>query len=254
MDRNRALSEYLTQCRETATRIEVAPFERPRTIEDGYAVQKLRHDLLGTEAQVGYKIGCTTRVMQKFLSIDQPCGGIVRREDIHADGVRFATRRLVRGAVECEIAVRLGDTPEDFSLPAIARSVKSVMPAIELVDDRYDDYTSLGVPTLIADDFFHAGLVLGDETPFDPSMNLSDLRGTLRVNGEIKGSGAGRDILDAPLNALAWLAQSLDSREISLQPDTVVTLGSVVETWWTTAGETINVSFDRLGDVSCSFG
>ena len=28
------------------------------------------------------------------------------------------------------------------------------MAAIELVDDRYDDYRSLGTPTLIADDFF----------------------------------------------------------------------------------------------------
>ena len=46
---------------------------------------------------------------------------------------------------------------------SVAPSVAACMAAIELVDDRYADYRSLGTPTLIADDFFHVGCVLAPE-------------------------------------------------------------------------------------------
>ena len=37
------------------------------------------------------------------------------------------------------------------------------MAGIELVDDRYEDYKQLNVATLIADNFFNVGVVLGEE-------------------------------------------------------------------------------------------
>ena len=43
----------------------------------------------------------------------------------------------------------------------MAGAVASCMAGMEIVDDRYVDYKSLDTPTLIADDFFDAGCVLG---------------------------------------------------------------------------------------------
>ena len=58
-----------------------------------------------------------------------------------------------------------------FTRDSIAAHVDAVMAGIEIVDDRYRDFRSLGAPTLIADNFFNAGCVLGEPIrgmqPFD---------------------------------------------------------------------------------------
>ena len=40
-------------------------------------------------------------------------------------------------------------------------AIEAYYPAIEIVDDRYVKWETLGAPTLVADDFFAAGCVLG---------------------------------------------------------------------------------------------
>ena len=60
-----------------------------------------------TGALVGYKIGCTSAVMQQYLDIPHPCGGGVFAKGVHDSGVRLRAADFVRVGVECEIAVRL---------------------------------------------------------------------------------------------------------------------------------------------------
>lgn len=51
---------------------------RPRDEAAAYAMQELVHDALtasGCGARVGYKIGCTTEVMEAMLGIPNPCAG-----------------------------------------------------------------------------------------------------------------------------------------------------------------------------------
>ena len=65
---------------------------------------------LGLGAVSGHKIGCTSKVMQEYLKIDQPCsGGIYANTVIHERGARDHGA-YCRPGVECEIAVRLGAT------------------------------------------------------------------------------------------------------------------------------------------------
>ena len=78
----------------------------------------------------------------------------------HQTGVVLSAADFVRIGVECEIAVRLekdlvpGDAP--FTPDSVAGSIECYLPAIEIVDDRYVRWETLGAPTLIADDFFAA--------------------------------------------------------------------------------------------------
>ncbi len=41
------------------------------------------------------------------------------------------------------------------------------MPAFEIVDDRYEDWRITDTPTLVADDFFAAGALLGTPVAAD---------------------------------------------------------------------------------------
>ena len=48
-----------------------------------------------------------------------------------------------------------------FTADSVARAIEAYHPAIEIVDERYVDWQTLGAATLVADDFYAAGCVLG---------------------------------------------------------------------------------------------
>src|SRR5262249_46072222 len=84
----------------------LAPELAPKDEAAGYRVQRCLHDLLLPErgTLAGYKIGCTSRVMQEYLGIPHPCAGGVFEREIHETDVRLNASDFVRVGVECEIA------------------------------------------------------------------------------------------------------------------------------------------------------
>ena len=249
-----------------AARIERRRFDglpetcRPADEAAAYAVQEALHDRLTAEgwgALAGHKIGCTTPVMQRFLSIARPCaGGVFAPTVQHERGV-FRHADYLHVGVECEIAVRLAqDLPAEgapYDRASVAAAVGACMAAIEVVDDRYTDYRSLDTPTLLADDFFNAGCVLGAPLEAWRELDLVALRGRMTINGVEVGTGTGGDILGHPLAALAWLANARAARGRYLEAGEFVLLGSVVETRWVTAGDLVEVEIEGLGSARAEF-
>ena len=90
---------------------------------------------------------------------------------VHRGHGRLRRADFVRPGVEVEIAVRLGRTVRSTDGPYrgddLRAAIDAVMPAIEVVDDRYLDRENLDTPTLIADDFFNAAIVLGPRPKAD---------------------------------------------------------------------------------------
>ena len=77
------------------------------------------------------------------------------------------------------------------------------------MEKRYPaDLATLGTPTLIADQVFHAAALMGAPVSDWRALDLGAARGELRVDGAAKASGHGRDLLGHPFEALAWLAGS----------------------------------------------
>lgn len=240
---------------------DLPPDCRPSSLEEAYDVQSaLRHRLEGSYwgAFVGYKIGCTTPVMQDYLKIDHPCAGSIFAGRLWRRRGRISRAALVKPGVECEIALRLkSDLGQDrdagrkpFDRESVAPFVESLMAAIELVDDRYLHWRSLDAPTLVADDFFAAGAVIGDELADWQGLDLAALQGEMRIGGKVCGSGHGRDILGHPLEALAWLANLLVGQGSYLPAGTIVVLGSLIKTHWVDRGMTIEVTIEGLGEVA----
>src|SRR6202011_3539803 len=155
----------------------------PQTEADGYRIQDALHGLLSADfgAMVGYKIGCTSPGMQQYLDIPHPCGGGVFAKGVHQSGVSLRAKDFIRVGVECEIALRLArdllPTEAPFTAEWVAESVEAYYPAIEIVDDRYVDWQTLSAPTLVADDFFAAGCVLGNPVARSSAPNLLDVVG-----------------------------------------------------------------------------
>jgi 2-keto-4-pentenoate hydratase len=231
----------------------------PHSLDDGYRVQSEVHQLLTTELGplVGYKIGCTSEVMQKYLAIPHPCAGGVHARGLHQSGAVLKAADFVRVGVECEIAVRLGKdlvlAGAPFTRDSVAASIECYLPAIEIVDDRYVEWETLGAPTLVADDFFAAGIVLGRPVARSAVADLAGVKGRTLINDQERGSGTGADVLGHPHNALAWLANHLASQGGGLRAGEIVMTGSLVKTIWLEAGAQAAMEFSGLGNVQVTF-
>jgi 2-keto-4-pentenoate hydratase len=233
---------------------------RPADQHQAYAIQDALHERLtaaGRGAIAGYKIGCTTPVMQTYLDIHNPCSGGIFAPTVHAHDTSLRHAGDLRIGVECELAVRLGrDFPAasaPFTMQDIRMAVATAMAAIEIVEDRYVDYAGLSAPTLIADDFFGAGCVLGEERSDGRELDLSQVSASMLIDGREVGRGSGRDILGDPLSALLWLANDGARRGRTLETGQIVLLGSLVQTNWIEPGQVVTVENDALGQVRVRF-
>ena len=232
----------------------------PHSESAGYAVQAEVNTILRMAnygSIVGHKIGCTTSVMQKFLEIDHPCAGEIFASTVYSSGVDLPLSKFNRIGVECEIAVRLGrdmlGLKGPYTSESVGSSVKAVMAGIELVDDRYEDYKQLNAATLIGDNFFNVGVVLGEELKNWKNLNLQSISGILKVDGIEISKGNGADILGNPFEALAWVANHRAKLGVPILSGSFVMLGSVVKTVFIDKPCHINIKFDGLKPVSVTF-
>ena len=244
-------------------RIDELPEEfRPTDLNEAYAVQDQLHALLdeaGYGKRVGYKIGCTTPVMQKFLDINSPCAGGIYNTATNYIAVSAQFDNFAHPGVECALAAFIGDdlvppaAGSPFTRESVAPAVQALFGAIEIVDDRWTDYKKVDTPSLIADDFFASGIVLSQPKPANDAPDLTSAAGHMTINGSIVGEGTTGDILGHPYEALAWLANSLAERDRHLRSGEIVMLGSVVETQWVERGDEVSVDIEGIGGALVKF-
>jgi 2-keto-4-pentenoate hydratase len=241
-------------------RSQIAPLPSstaPRTEAEGAAVQRALARRTGAVAPGGFKIGATAKRMQEYLGLSGPAAGFMSAGNLYRSGttVRFAD--FVRPGVECELAVRLArDLPPGPCTPEqAAAAVGELFAGIEIVENRYGNLLELGVPTLIADQVFHAAAVLGELGVEDwHTLNIGGLRGRLIVDGHQRDEGVGADLMGHPMNCLAWLANSVVADAFNgLKEGQVIMLGSVTPPIWLTGPASITVDFSPLPPVQVTF-
>src|ERR1700682_5059192 len=239
-----AAAEIIAAARRNRTPLHpLAGDAAPQTEAEGYLIADAVHGLLAADfgEMVGHKIGCTSAVMQQYLKIPHPCSGGVFANGVHPSGASLRARDFVRVGVECEIAVRLArdlmplDAP--FTADKVVQGIDAYLPAIEIVDDRYADWQTIGAPTLVADDFFAAGCVLGAPVSRSVAPDLLTIVGRALINGNEAGQGTGADVFGHPHNALAWLANHLAADGKGLRAGQIVLTGSLAKTGWLKAGD-----------------
>ena len=170
---------------------------------------------------------------------------------VHDSGVSLPAADFVRVGVECEIAVRLGSdlapSAAPFTADKVAQAIEAYLPAIEIVDDRYADWQTLGAPTLVADDFFAAGCVLGKPVARSKAPDLLNVVGRAVINDIEVARGTGADVFGHPHHALAWLANHLAADGQGLRAGQMVLTGSLVKTMWLKAGDRVTMDLSGLG-------
>ncbi|RPJ36213.1 MAG: hypothetical protein EHM35_08500 [Planctomycetaceae bacterium] len=229
----------------------------PRSVDDGYAIQEAFQTFMATThgPVAGYKVALTAPVMQQMVGFHTPFAGTILTSTIHQSPATVRRTAYVRLGIECEIAVRLGmDLPAaqaPFSRSDVGDAVVAVMAAFELVDDRAADYAHLAalVLTIIADNAWNAGIVLGSPVMDWRPIDLAAARGELVINGVTVGEGHGRDVMGHPLEALVWLVNMLARRGKSLKQGMIVMTGSIVATQFVSPGDVVRLAVDGLGEA-----
>lgn len=224
----------------------------PPSITDAYRVQEALAELwMPVRGPIaGLKIATTTKVMQQLMGIDHPCGGMIYASMIHPSPAKIDTSRFMHMVVECELAVTLAtDLPQrtrPYSRDDVRLAIASVMPAFELIEDRHADYKSTRATTLIADNAWNGGIVLGAPVALPEDMSGDKLAGSLSINGQAAHTG----LTDDPLGALAWVANLAAERGRPLERGMVVITGSVIPTLPIAIGDAFTFALDRLGAVA----
>ena len=221
----------------------------PRTLADGYAAQEALAGLLTAQAGpvVGLKIATTTKVMQELMGIDHPCGGMIFERRVHRSPASLRLTDYQSLMVECELAVRVGRDLPATATPYTAETVKpavtELMPAFELIEDRKANYKACQALSLIADNCWNAGVVLGSGVPFDPARPVAGIEGVLEINGESRHRG----MTDDALATLAWIANLAAERGRPVREGMFVITGSVIATVPIRSGDRFSFRLGELG-------
>ena len=239
-----------------------SPFEplprdlSPTTIEEAYGIQEAFQGLLAPERGplAGYKIALTTPVMQQMVGYPAPCFGVVFWGLVRNSPATVVSSDYGRLGAECEVAVRLAhDLPASgapYNRGQVTAAVEAAMAAFELVDDRSADYSNIHFFSLVADNAWNAGVVLGPDVAAWRDVDLGNASGVMAINGEEAGKGYGRDVLGHPMEALTWLANELAARGRGLSAGMIVMTGSIVSTKFLSPGDAASFAFEGLGEIS----
>lgn len=241
------------------TRTAVAPLtdrEADITIEDAYQIQQrmIQRRLDAGETIIGKKIGVTSKVVMDMLKVNQPDFGMMTSGMVFNEGESIDTSTMIAPRAEAEVAFVL---KSDLMGPGVTaadvlRATDFVVPCFEIVDSRIRDW-KIKIADTVADNASCGVFVLGDSAVDPRRIDLSTCGMVLEKNGEVIATGAGAAALGSPVNAVAWLANTLGALGIGLKAGEVILSGALAAMFPAKAGDSFRVSIGGLGGCSVRF-
>jgi len=225
--------------------------QRRLSVAEAYTVQdRLREALLARgERLIGWKAGLTNAKGQAQFEVEEPVCGFLLASGVFSSGAEIPAARFAGLVVEAEVAFVMGRALAGPGVtPARALlAVEGALPALELVDFRFSGKT-VGTD-MIADGVFANAIVLGNAVTPVTHLDLA-LEGLVyELSGVIAATNTAAEVMGSPANSLAWLANHLGARGLTLRAGDVVMSGSVSALLRPKAGDTVRATFTRLGSV-----
>lgn len=226
------------------------------TLEDAYAIQLLQVEelLAGGRRVKGHKVGLTSAAMQRLLGVSDPDFGHLLDDFFHLEHEPIPMEGFLQPRIEPEVAFVLKAPlrgPGVTVHEAIA-AVDFVLPALEIVDSRIEDW-KISLFDTIADNASSGAVVLGSTPTPLHEVDLRLVGAVMTRNGVVVGTGAGGAVLGSPITSLVWLANTVGVRGVTLEPGHVVLPGSVCAMVTVSPGDTVTARFGGLGSVTARF-
>jgi len=224
--------------------------------DDAYAVQKINAERRLAQGRriVGRKIGLTAKAVQAQLGVDQPDFGVLFDDMGYGDGEPVPVSVLQQPKIEAEIAFVIGrdiDAAEPTPVE-VMRAIEYVLPAMEIVGSRIDQWNIRFVDT-VADNASSAAYVLGSTPRKLSAVDLRLCGMVMSSRGEPVSTGAGAACLGNPLNAVLWLARTMARVGSPLRAGDLVLSGALGPMAPVKAGDVFDARIQGLGTVKAVF-
>jgi len=224
------------------------------TVDDAYRIGLAERDLkLSAGRSVkGHKIGLTSKAMRDLTGASEPDYGFIFDNWFALEGSTVARETMNRPLVEVELAFVMGDelAGPSVNVADVIRATDFVLPALEIVDNRYNTRGKNLLVDSIADAASCGFVVLGGRPMSLLDIDVRRVSASLAINGVILETGSAAAVMGNPLNAVVWLANKLHEFRVSMQPGDVILSGSFVKAIPFKAGDSIHAQFDQLGEVT----
>lgn len=235
----------------------LSPRLAPRSMDQAYAVQAeyVREKSSACGPSVGRKIALSSVAMQQMTGLPAPISGRLHQGQVVVSPAQVRASDYGRLIIEFEIAVRLGcklpDMGHPYDASTVSQAVAALGPALELADDRRANYAELAGQglTLIADNAWNQGAVLGVLREDWARLPIDELNGAAFINGACVGRGQSADLMQGPLHALAWLANQAIGLGEPLGAGEIAILGSMITSKFPQAGDRIEYRLDGFEPV-----
>jgi 2-keto-4-pentenoate hydratase len=179
----------------------------------------------------GYKIGLANVPDQKVFGTDQPIYGRLAPTELVASPARLTLDRMFRPIIEPEVVFHFDD---DLSPAASFEEIiekSRVAAGLELPDSRYVGWPNELAPVttdLIVDNACVGLVISADATTRAAEIDLPNMVCTMRVDGEVLGTGKGSDVSGDPARMVVWLSGALAEQGVVLRKGDRVSSGAVV--------------------------
>jgi len=223
----------------------------PSDFDEAYKVQEIFQKNSGRGELGGFKIALASKIQQELCGIDHPIAGGIFANEIKSSPSTFDLKNFHGLGLEFEIAVTLSDDLKPdmgpFNKENIRKYIKCLSPAFELIIDRNADYSNIDPLTMITDNAWCSGIVLGKEIPNWEKLDLDTIQSELLWNNE---APQGAMIKDAtPLESLAWVSNLFTSMGRIIPKNSVIITGSVIKTRAPESGDHVIYKVGQLSEV-----
>ena len=163
----------------------------PKSIKEAYDIQdELANRYISADKNtllIGKKIGCTNKAAQVQLNIKESFFGNMFSNNISKSNCIINSEKYFSPFVEPEFSFvmknELDISKAPYNPQIVYESVSAVLPSIELVDSRFEDWTIIGVSNLIADNAVHAHWIYGNEKKNLNHFNFNNHSVDIFING-----------------------------------------------------------------------
>ncbi|MBB3181943.1 2-oxopent-4-enoate hydratase [Variovorax sp. Sphag1AA] len=248
-----ALYDALVECKPIDP---ITDREPDISIEDAYQIQlrMIQRRIDAGETVVGKKIGVTSKMVMDMLKVNQPDFGQLLSAMVFNEGEPVLVDSLIAPKAEAEVAFLLKRDLEGPGVTAadVLRATECVMPCFEIVDSRIRDW-KIKIQDTVADNASCGVLTLGGQRRSPRDLDLALAGMVLEKNGEVISTSTGASVQGSPVNAVAWLANTLGRLGIGLKAGEIILSGSQSPLVPVKAGDSLYCSVGGLGGTSVRF-
>jgi 2-oxo-hept-3-ene-1,7-dioate hydratase len=232
------------------------------TLDDAYAVQSALVAMKKATGRnvIGWKIGLTSRAMQKALNIETPDSGVLLDDMLFETGDVVPQGRFIQPRIEAEIAFVMKHDLRGANVTRadVVAATDYVVASLEILDTRIlraDPAAGQAriIVDTVSDNAANAGIVMGSERHAIDAHDLRWVGAVLKVNGVVEETGLGAGVLDDPVTGILWLVHRLAQYGEGLAAGEIVLSGSFIRPVEAPSGTVFEADFGAFGRVDLTF-